>query len=62
MAFALTQHHRGIQLMECFVDYFGCGQCYTVKKHAIFRCRNSKDIQEKILPFFLKYPILGVKS
>lgn len=48
--------------MEYFVVYFGCAQCYTFKKHAVFRCRNSKDIQEKLLPFFLKYPILGVKS
>jgi hypothetical protein len=57
VAFALTQHDRDIQLMEYFVSYFGCGQCYTFKKHAIFRCRNSIDIQEKILPIFLKYPI-----
>lgn len=62
VAFALTQHNRDIQLMEYFVVYFGCGQCYTFKKHAVFRCRSSKDIQEKLLPFFLKYPILGVKS
>ena len=62
VAFDLTQHQRDIQLMEYFVVYFGCGQCYTFKKHAIFRCRNSEDIQKKILPFFLKYPILGVKS
>jgi len=62
VAFSLTQHDRDINLMEYFVSYFECGQCYTFKKHAVFRCRNSKDIKEKILPFFLKYPILGVKS
>lgn len=62
VAFDLTQHDRDIKLMEYFVSYFGCGQCYTFKRHATFRCRNSKDIQEKILPFFLNYPILGVKS
>ena len=62
VALALTQHNRDIQLMEYFVVYFGCAQCYTFKKHAVFRCRSSKDIQEKLLPFFLKYPILGVKS
>jgi len=62
VAFSLTQHDRDIKLMECFVSYFECGQCYSFKKHDIFRCRNSKDIREKILPFFLKYPILGVKS
>ena len=48
--------------MKYFVDYFGCGQSYTYQKHAKYKCRNFKDIREKILPFFLKYPILGVKS
>ena len=60
VAFCLTQHCRDILLMEYIVDYFGCGQCYSYKKHAEFKCRNFKDIQEKILPFFLKYPILAL--
>ena len=62
VAFAITQHSRDMLLMKYFVDYFGCGQSYTYKRYAEFKCRNFKDIQEKILPFFLKYPILGVKS
>jgi hypothetical protein len=27
-----------------------------------FNCQSFKDNYEKILPFFLKYPILGVKA
>lgn len=61
VAFVLTQHSRYILLMKHFVDYFGCGVCYSYKKHAEYKCGNFKDIQEKILPFFIKYPILGVK-
>lgn len=62
MAFVLTQHSRYIPLMKYFVDYFRCGVCYSYKKHAEYKCGNFKDIQEKILPFFMKYAILGVKS
>ena len=62
MAFVLTQHSRDILLMKHFVDYFGCGVCYSYKKHAEYKCGNFKDIQENILPFFIEYPILGVKS
>ena len=62
LAFSLIQHERDVKLMEYLVNYFECGYCYSFKKHAIFICRNYKDIQEKIFPFFLKYPILGVKS
>jgi len=36
--------------------------CYSYKKHAEYKCGNFKDIQENILPFFIEYPILGVKS
>lgn len=62
MAFVLTQHSRDILLMKHFVDYFGCGVCYSYKKHAEYKCGNFKDIQEKIISFFIKYPILGVKA
>jgi len=62
LAFVLTQHSRDFPLIKCLVDFFGCGQAYTYKDNAEFKCRTFKDIYEKILPFFLKYPILGVKS
>lgn len=62
LAFALTQHSRDLPLMKYFVEYLGCGQCYIFKNHTEFICRNFKEIQEKILPFFIKYPILGVKA
>jgi len=58
LAFAITQHIRDLPLMNYFTDYFGCGKSYTYKKHAEFKCRNFKEIEEKILPFFLKYSIL----
>lgn len=62
LAFVLTQHVRDLALIKCLADYFGCGQYYSYKDYAEFKCCTFKYIYEKILPFFLKYPILGVKS
>lgn len=61
LSFVLTQHSRDLALIKCLADYFECGQVYTYKDYAEFKCRNFKEVSEKILPFFLKYPILGVK-
>ena len=48
--------------MKSLVDYFGCGQYYSYNKYGEFKCQTFIDNYEKILPFFRKYPILGVKS
>jgi hypothetical protein len=61
-AFVLTQHSRDLPLIKCLADYFECGQFYTYKDYAEFKCRSFKDIYEKFRLFFLKYPIIGVKS
>ena len=60
--FVLTQHIRDELLLKSFVNFFGCGQAYSYKDHTEFTCQPFKDNYEKILPFFRKYPILGVKS
>ena len=62
LAFVLTQHSRDLSLIKCLADYFDSGQFYTYKDYAEFKCRGFKEIYERILPFFLKYPIIGVKS
>jgi len=62
LAFVLTQHSRDLSLIKCLADYFESGQFYTYKDYAEFKCRGFKEIYERILPFFLKYPIIGVKS
>lgn len=53
LAFVLTKHVRDLSLIKCLADYFGCGQFYSYKDYAEFKCRTFKDIYEKILPFFL---------
>ena len=48
--------------MKTLVDYFGCGNYYTAIESVEFKCITFKDIFERIIPFFSKYPIVGVKS
>lgn len=62
LEFQLTQHLRDEQLLISFIEYFKCG--YVVKKiNAVeFRVTKFQDINEKIIPFFKKSPIVGVKA
>jgi len=62
LVFVLTQHLRDLALIKSLGCFFGCGQSYSYKEYAEFKCQDFKNIYENILPFFLKYPILGVKS
>ena len=60
--FVLNQHIRDELLLKSLVNFFGCGQTYSYKDYIEFRCQSFLDNYNKILPFFRKYPILGVKS
>lgn len=60
--FVITQHIRDEFLLKSLVNYFGCGQAYSYKSHTEFISQSFKYNYDKILPFFRKYPILGVKS
>jgi hypothetical protein len=60
--FIITQHNRDELLLKSLVKFFECGHTYFYKDYIEFRCQSFKDNYEKILPFFTKYPILGVKS
>ena len=61
LLFVVTQHIRDELLLKSLVDFFGCGQTYSYKDYTEFRCQSFKDNYEKILPFFKKYSIIGVK-
>ena len=64
MSFILTQHTRDEPLMKSFVKYLGCGNYNkkSNKKVGEFQCYKFSDIYEKIIPFFKKYQIRGVKA
>lgn len=61
--FIITQHSRDEYLMKSLVKYFDCGY-YTsraTRECGEFVVSNISDITEKIIPFFLKYKIRGIK-
>lgn len=64
LIFILAQHSRDMALLQSLVDYLGCGR-YTPRVNqeaGDFMVTKFADFTEKIIPFFAKYPIAGVKS
>ena len=49
------------QLMRSMVEYFQGGGVYKNGEAFYYRITRFKDISEKIIPFFIKYPIIGMK-
>jgi len=51
-------------LLKSLINYFGCGNSYLspVREVADFFVEKFSDLNEKIISFFKKYPVLGVKS
>jgi len=64
LLFSITQHSRDGELMQNLVSYLGCGAYFPRKNKDIgeYMVTKFSDIANKIIPFFDKYPILGVKS
>lgn len=62
--FFVIQNIRDTYLLTSFSQIFDCGSHYIIEKSGIikFYVRNFEDISEKIIPFFEKYKIQGVKS
>jgi hypothetical protein len=63
LIFYLTQHHKDGELMKNIVSYFECGR-YSLRKNKLagdFEVTKFSDITHKIIPFFSKYSIEGVK-
>ena len=63
LKFQITQHVRNELLIKSFIKYFKYGNGIYIKGNAYdFRVTKFIDITEKIIPFFKKYPVLGVKA
>ena len=62
--FIVTQNIRDMLLMEEIKSTLGCGSITINESSSVIRfaVTNLSDIQNKIIPFFDKYPVLGVKS
>jgi hypothetical protein len=64
LVFTLTQHSRDEKLLQGFIEFFGCGHYFQRNNQLAgdFKVYNVEDINQKIIPFFYKYPLLGSKS
>lgn len=61
LRFQITQQSRDKFLMERLVSYLGCGFISERGDIVDFQVTKFMDITDKIIPFFEKYPIIGVK-
>ena len=63
LTFSLTQHFKDKDLLERLISYFECGR-YSLRKNKLagdLEVTKIFDLSQKIIPFFLEYPIEGVK-
>lgn len=64
LVFSVTQHSRDLHLMNIIKDYLGCGiieKISTRPNMTVLVIYKLKDILLKIIPFFEKYSLLGIK-
>jgi LAGLIDADG endonuclease len=61
LVFQLNQHIRDEELMRSLIQYLNCGGVTLSSASIDYRVTKLKDILTKIIPFFEKNPIIGVK-
>jgi hypothetical protein len=68
MVFQISQHIRDQDLMNSLISYFGCGYIniknksqFTWLEFIVTKFSCASYIDEKIIPFFSKYKLFGVK-
>lgn len=63
LQFRLTQHLRDQALLNSLIEYFGCGSivAYSKSSSVIYVVSKISEV-EKIVRFFEKYPLQGVKG
>lgn len=62
LSFIVTQHIRDECLIRSLIDYFGCGNININRKEIYFKITKFSYLIEKVIPFFEKYSLQGVKS
>lgn len=61
LVFKLTQHIRDEKLMRRLMNYFGAGNVYKSRETVYLHITKIEELNEKIIPFFEKYKIVGNK-
>ena len=64
LVFSVTQHSRDAALLRLICEFLDCGKYYpsSTRNEGNYTVTKFSDIELKIIPFFLKYPIQGVKA
>nr|QCW06963.1 hypothetical protein [Drechslerella brochopaga] len=64
LRFSVCQHNRDAKLMENLINFLGCGSVvyHNVRSTVEFVVTKFTDIEKKVIPFFEKYPLEGIKS
>jgi hypothetical protein len=64
LMFTLAQHARDAELMKTLAKYFDCGNYHerSTQSASVFNVSRFSDIVEKIITFFEKYQLHGLKS
>ena len=62
LGFLVSQHKRDEQLMINMIEYFQCGSVYKCRDTFEYRVTKFSEINEIIIPYFKKNPVLGIKS
>ncbi len=62
LKFILTQHSRDRLLILGLKDYLGCGRVEETPSISRLVISRFEDVWTKVIPFFDKYPLIGVKG
>jgi len=63
LSFILTQSIRDESLIKSLIEYLGCGNTSLDSRGTIdFKVTNFSSIKDIIIPFFIKYPLIGNKN
>jgi len=60
--FYINLHIRDKEILEKIKEYLNCGNCYDGENKTKFTVEKFSDIYEKVIPFFKKYPVHGIKA
>jgi len=63
LTFQITQHSRDEKLIRSLIQYLDCGKVYIRPGQAVdLKMTPFEELTDKVIPFFQKYPIVGVKA
>lgn len=60
--FSISQHDRDSNLLNGLIKYLNCGRCTYGRNEVNFVISKFEDLNNKIIPIFNQYPLLGTKQ